>query len=170
MATLYESWHESGGDWKKSKIYLNITSKEKNKRMGVREWVTRKEIVDKYGEEGAKAIIEYKLSTPELKDDIRDHPEAPGCESMKQFLVLNMDKHVESNETVVSRLYEAAEEESSSSGSSSDSNSGESSDSESSSSIKKKKKKKTKGKKDKKSKKKKGKGSKTKAAGGDHGK
>lgn len=57
MSVLYESWTEAGGDWKKSKIYLQVTSKDKTKRMGVREWMHRAEIEKKFGVAGATAII-----------------------------------------------------------------------------------------------------------------
>ena len=148
MSVLYESWTESGGDWKKSKIYLQVTSTEKTKRMGVREWMHRAEIEKKYGVAGATAIINRKLSEPELKEtEVRPHPEAPDVEELTQYLTLNMEKEVESNETCVSRLYRAAEEDSSSSdesGSDSDSSDSSSSDSAPKKSKKKDKKKKTK--------------------------
>ena len=44
MSVLYESWSEAGGDWTKSKIYLQCTSTEKTQKMGVREWMTRREL------------------------------------------------------------------------------------------------------------------------------
>ena len=146
MSVLYESWTESGGDWKKSKIYLQVTSTEKTKRMGVREWMHRAEIEKKYGVAGATAIINRKLSEPELKEtEVRPHPEAPDVEELTQYLTLNMEKEVESNETCVSRLYRAAEEDSSSSDESgSDSSDSSSSDSAPKKSKKKDKKKKTK--------------------------
>jgi len=132
MSVLYESWTEAGGDWKKSKIYLQVTSKDKTKRMGVREWMHRAEIEKKFGVAGATAIINRKLSDQELKaSEVRPHPEAPDVEELTQYLILNMEKEVESNETCVNRLYQAAEDDSSSSdenGSVSDS-SGSSSDS-----------------------------------------
>ena len=134
MSVLYESWNEAGGDWTKSKIYLQCTSTEKTQKMGVREWMTRRELVQRFGEAGADAIILRKEESEELqKLEVRDHPEAPGCQEMRQYLTLNMDKVVDSNETVISRLYKAAEENSSSS-------SGSSSSSDSSSSNDKKKK------------------------------
>lgn len=133
MSVLYESWTEAGGDWKKSKIYLQVTSKDKTKRMGVREWMHRAEIEKKFGVVGASAIINRKLSDQELKaSEVRPHPEAPDVEELTQYLILNMEKEVESNETCVNRLYQAAEDDSSSSdenGSVSDSSGSSSSDS-----------------------------------------
>ena len=66
---------------------------------------------------------------------------------MRQYLTLNMDKVVDSNETVISRLYKAVEENSSSSSSSSSKDSSSSSDKKKKKSKKKKSKKASGGKK-----------------------
>lgn len=138
MSTLYESWTESGGDWTKSKIYLQVKQSERFKRVGVREWMTRAEMNVRFGPEGAAAIIDRKLSDKDLaKTETRRHPEAPDCDSLVQFLCLNQEKETDSTETTVNTLYEAAEAESSSSDSSN--NDSNSSDTESSEVEKKKK-------------------------------
>eukprot|EP00435_Cladocopium_sp_Y103_P018095 s959_g4.t1 len=150
MSTLYESWCESGGDWRKSKIYLQVKQSERFSRVGVREWMTRAEMIDRFGPEGTAAIIDRKLSDKDLaKSETRRHPEAPDCDSLMQFLCLNQEKETDSTETTVNTLYEAAEAESSSSDSSND----DSTDTESSEVEKKKKKKKGKSTKEKKTKK-----------------
>ena len=134
MSMLYEEWTESGGNWEKSKIYLQVSSKEKHQRFGVREWMTRGQLETKYGKDGADAIIQRKLGDKELKEkECKMHPDAPESETLMQFLVLNMEKEVDSTETAVNRLFEAAE--------GSDSSSSEESDeaSSSSSSVVKKK-------------------------------
>ena len=78
MSTLYESWTQCGGDWKKSTIYLNATSKDTNKRRGERRWMVWKEIVEKFGLQGATDLVEYKKSKPDLaENEIRKHPNAP---------------------------------------------------------------------------------------------
>ena len=157
MSVLYEDWHEAGEDWTKANIYLQVTSKEKQQRYGVREWLTRAQMEQKFGMEGAEAIILRKLEDEKLrKTEVRMHPEAPTCEGLMQFLTLNMEKEVDSTETCVNRLYEAAEQADSDSSSS---NSDDEVSSSSSSSAPKKKGKKSKGKKEKK----KGKGGKDKA-------
>ena len=70
--------------------------------------MTRRELEQRFGQAGAEAIIIRKEETEELrKNEVRDHPEAPGCQEMRQYLTLNMDKVVDSNETVISRLYKA---------------------------------------------------------------
>ncbi|CAL1151917.1 unnamed protein product [Cladocopium goreaui] len=119
MSVLYEDWHEAGEDWTKAKIYLQVTSKEKQQRYGVREWLTRAQMEQKFGMEGAEAIILRKLEDEKLrKTEVRMHPEAPTCEGLMQFLTLNMEKEVDSTETCVNRLYEAAEQADSDSSSS----------------------------------------------------
>lgn len=122
MSTLYESWQEAEGDWKKSKIFLQVTKKDSSAMMGVREWMTRDQIVKLYGEEGADAIITRKQEDKRLAEqEIRAHPECPDCQSLTQYLTLNMDKQIDTEETTVSRLYEAVEGSSSSSSTSSSS-------------------------------------------------
>ena len=110
MSMLYEDWLDASENWRNAKIFLQVTSREKNKKLGVREWLTRQEIEAKYGVDGAEAIIRRKLGEEELRrTEVRMHPDAPECEALMQFLILNMDKEVDSSETCVSRLYQAAE-------------------------------------------------------------
>ena len=145
MSVLYEDWHEAGEDWTKAKNYLQVTSKEKQQRYGVREWLTRAQMEQKFGMEGAEAIILRKLEDEKIrKTEVRMHPEAPTCQNLMQFLTLNMEKEVDSTETCVNRLYEAAEQSDSDS-----SSSGSDDEVSSSSSAPKRKGKKTKGKKEK---------------------
>lgn len=140
MTMLYESWEECGGNWSTSKLVLQCRSKDKTKRMGARVWMTKKQLVERYGEEGAEAIIAHKTSDPELmKSHVRDHEDAPGVESMRQYLVLDMDQVVEIQEECITRMFQAAEESSSES---------ESSESSSSSDKKRKRKNMSKGKKE----------------------
>eukprot|EP00435_Cladocopium_sp_Y103_P053722 s117_g17.t1 len=116
MSMLYEDWLDANERWQNAKIYLQVKSTNKNKKLGVREWLTRSEIEAKYGADGADAIIRRKLGEEELKKtEVRMHPDAPECQSLMQFLILNMEKEVDSSETCVSRLYQAAEANSESS-------------------------------------------------------
>ena len=112
---------------------LTASWHEYNFKTGVREWMTKRELIQKFGQEGAEAIISRKESDPELKsNEVRGHPDAP---ELSQYLTLNMDKVTETEETTIARLFKATEEDSSSSSSSSKSSAS------SSSSDKKKKKK-----------------------------
>ena len=84
MSTLYESWTQCGGDWKKSSIYLNATCKDTNKRRGERRWMIMKDIVEKFGSQGATDLVEYKKSKKDLaKKEIRKHPDAPDSEEIR---------------------------------------------------------------------------------------
>ena len=132
---------ECGGVWRKSQLYINCQYTSRSKRKAVRKWLTKQEVIAKFGEESGLAIIERKLNDPELKArETRPHPENPEDENLFQFLVLDLDEYVEEEEDVMQQLYTVAE--------------GSSDDSSSSSNAKKKKDKKNKGKKDKKRKKK----------------
>ena len=79
MSVLYESWEQSGADWTKSTIYLQCVHKDRTQRKGVREWMTRIQLVAKFGEEGADAIIQHKKNT--CTTEIRPRPNAPDCEA-----------------------------------------------------------------------------------------
>ena len=167
MSVLFESWHECEGMWKRSSLYLSAISKEKTKRRGVRVWKTKVELEERFGKAGAEAIIHRKMQDEDLKSkEIREHPEAPGCLELQQFLVLDSEKTIEEEEEVISRLYKAADGPDSESYSGSDSGSGSSDKSDSNSSedeSEEKSKGKKKGKKGKKDKKPKKKPTKTKA-------
>lgn len=78
---------------------------------GRRSWLTQMEMEAKFGKEGAMAIIQAKLNDSDLRaTQVRDHPDAPGCESMRQYLVLDMDHESDEQEEVVSQLYKAVDD------------------------------------------------------------
>lgn len=78
MTILYENWSESQGDWRKSAIYMNVTSKSSTKRRGVRVWKTAAQIKEKWGQEAGAALITHKMSCPELRrTQVKDHWDAP---------------------------------------------------------------------------------------------
>ena len=60
MSVLYESWEQSGADWTKSTIYLQCVHKDRTQRKGVREWMTRIQLVSKFGEEGADGLCDLR--------------------------------------------------------------------------------------------------------------
>ena len=81
MGTLYEAWTECAGEWNKSRLYLSAKSKDSTKRRGVRRWMFYSELVQRFGEEGAAAIVAHKLENAELKEkEIKCHADAPSCE------------------------------------------------------------------------------------------
>ena len=82
-SVLFEAWAECGGDWTKSKLYLSIKDSHSTKRQGKRVWLTRKQLIEKFGDAAAD-IIERKVGDPELKaKEVRQHPELP--ESQDRF-------------------------------------------------------------------------------------
>ena len=112
MSVLYESWNECEGNWKKSGLYLSAVSTERSKRRGVRVWKTKAELVERFGQAGAESIITRKMGGEDLRSkETREHPEAPGCPDLRQFLVLDSEKVIEEEEEVISRLFKAADEE-----------------------------------------------------------
>ena len=142
MQTLYENWTEAGENWSKAKIFLQVSSANRNVKLGEREWMTKLDLERKFGEDGASSIICRKLEDKELrKTEVRFHPDAPEDENLMQFRVLNLDKESDSNETTINRLFKAVDDACSSSDSES---SVSSSSSSSESSAPKKKGKKTK--------------------------
>lgn len=83
MTTLFESWTQCQGNWKTSSIYLQIVRRDTTVRKGVRRWMIWKEVVERFGEEGATALIEYKKNDEELaKKEIRPHPSAPNVKEL----------------------------------------------------------------------------------------
>lgn len=84
MTTLFESWTQCEGNWTKSSLYLEVCSKDKITRRGVKRWMIFKEMCDKFGEEGATFIAEHKKSDKKLSEqEIRPHPNAPNCKERR---------------------------------------------------------------------------------------
>ena len=82
MSVLFESWNECGADWRKSSIFLQVTSKDKHKRKGVKSWFTKEQLNQRFGQEGADAIVCFKTGDATLsQSEVRDHPDAPGVEA-----------------------------------------------------------------------------------------
>ena len=84
MSYLYESWMSSGENWKKSTVWVNIQSKSGTIRKGVKCWMTRNQITQRYGKELMEDICAYKLSSDDLKEkETRYHPDAPNVEARR---------------------------------------------------------------------------------------
>ena len=85
--------------------------------------MTRREVVDRFGEAAAEAIVLRKLGDDTLSvSECRRHPELPDSVDLMQFLILDTEIQVEKEEDLMQILYKAAEStndnDSSSSGSS----------------------------------------------------
>ena len=64
---LFEAYLQCGGNWKTSKLYLSIVSKNRNLTCGVRRWMNRTELEKRFGGDVAESIIERKMNDEELK-------------------------------------------------------------------------------------------------------
>ena len=92
--------------------------------------MTWRELVDRFGETGAQALVDHKLADEELSQkEVRRHPSAPECKELMQYLVLDTEVEVDERSETVSQLFAAAEESSSESEASGDSSGDADSDS-----------------------------------------
>ena len=82
MAYLYEAWLSAGQDWKKSRLVMQAGTKSGTVKRGKKCWMTHKQITDKYGDDVAQAIVEYKIKDAELsKTEVRWNPNCPFSEA-----------------------------------------------------------------------------------------
>ena len=79
MAILWEEWLASNENWKQSKYALRLQRSHSHEKMGCRRWMTFKQIVAKYEDEGvAKAIVAGKKEDPLYQHDhVKPHPDCP---------------------------------------------------------------------------------------------
>ena len=78
-----EDWLSCGGTWEKSKLLQTMRNEKRLRHRGARIWLTKQQIVDKYGSKGiAESICNAKLDDPELKKtQTREHPDCPNDEA-----------------------------------------------------------------------------------------
>ena len=80
----------------------------------MRVWMTRTEVIAKFGETSADAIILRKQGDEKLRvSEIRRHPELPESDDLVQYLILDTSKEVDEEEEIMEQLYSAADESSS---------------------------------------------------------
>ena len=85
--TLYEDYLKHNGNWKKGLIWREIVRRHRGASRGVRRWLTRDQLIVHFGNNAkvADAVIQRKKDTPDLKNEVRghpDHPDLPGpCNS-----------------------------------------------------------------------------------------
>ena len=95
-SVLFEAYLSCGGDWTKSKLYLSISEAHLKKKQGRRRWMTRKEMMSRFGD-ATDDIIERKISDPEIRErEVRCHPEAPTRKDpyISLSTLSNLKKHV----------------------------------------------------------------------------
>lgn len=176
LAILQEAWAGCQGEWKRSDLFLKLTSRKSHTSFGARVWMTKSQLTNKYGNAAiADTIIQAKLDDPKLCEScVKWHPDAPGNQELRLYLCWDSEGVEQREDTVVEELFQSREDDDSenepkrgrkehkdkkkrrrsSSGAESVSTKSDKSSSDDSSDDKKKKKKAKKGKKDKNSKKK----------------
>lgn len=83
MQLLLEEWLTTGGDWKSSSLYQKITSRKSERKYGARVWLTKAQLIQKYGSEAlAQEIIDSKTADEETRrTQTKAHPDAPESEA-----------------------------------------------------------------------------------------
>lgn len=107
LQILFEEWAASKEVWKNSEIVLQMRSRHTNKVRGARRWITEREIATKYqSAEIAAEIVHRKLSDEQLRrTQVRDHPDLPGRDDMRQYLVWDESVESEEHDEVVESLF-----------------------------------------------------------------
>ena len=80
LQVLLEQWASAQGVWRETEFFLSIKQKKRNRSYGCRTWMTRGELVAKFGSTDiADQIIEAKeLDAEAAKSQIRAHPDLHG--------------------------------------------------------------------------------------------
>ena len=78
-----DAWSECKGQWRKSALYLKMSSRKSSSSFGSRRWLTRNQLVAKYNDASlADSICDGKLGDEELKrTHTKPHPDCPGNEA-----------------------------------------------------------------------------------------
>ena len=68
-----------GGKWEESELLIQIQQSQRHRREGKRRWMTRSEVILKYGDQDVgNSICDSKLQDPEAKkSQVKPHPDAP---------------------------------------------------------------------------------------------
>lgn len=70
---------KNNGNWKKGIVWKEVIQKHKGTSRGVRKWLTRVQLISHFRtKQIADAVIQRKVSTPDLAEEVREHPELPG--------------------------------------------------------------------------------------------
>ena len=73
---MFAQWVANGEDWRKTQIFARISHSTGKVDSDARDWLTRVELEQKMGKQGADAMIAFlEAKQPEK---CRDHPDAPG--------------------------------------------------------------------------------------------
>lgn len=108
LTILFEEWAGSNEDWSRSELIVQMKNSRTHTKRGSRKWLTRKELVEKYGDEQiADDIISHKLENASLaKSQVRWHPDLrPGNMEMRQFLVFDSAEEVDQSDEILESLF-----------------------------------------------------------------
>ena len=107
LAVLFEEWSGAGEDWGRSEMITQMRSKDKHRVKGCRKWLTLAEITAKYNDaEVAWDICRLKLESETLsKSQVRFHPDLPGRDDMRQYLVYDYAEEVDQHDSVLESLF-----------------------------------------------------------------
>lgn len=107
LQVLFEEWAGSEEDWSKSNLIIQMRSRNKHSKKGCRRWLTQREIADKYGSaEIAADIVRLKLEDRKARaSTVRDHPDLPGREDMRQFLVFDYSEETDERDEILESLF-----------------------------------------------------------------
>lgn len=108
LAVLFEEWAASGEDWKKSKLVIEMRTKDRHRVRGSRRWLTESEISAKYNSpEIAKDICRNKLENEQLRaTTVREHPDLPGRQDMWQYLIFDFSTETEDHDEILTNLFQ----------------------------------------------------------------
>eukprot|EP00435_Cladocopium_sp_Y103_P044854 s545_g12.t1 len=116
LQILLEQWASADGIWTQTEFYLQIKQKRKNRQYGSRRWLTRSELITKFGSITiADQIISAKVHDAEAaKTQIRAHPDLHGQDTedsleTRQYLIWDREGEEDTVDTVTSQLFEAAD-------------------------------------------------------------
>ena len=107
LAVLFEEWSGAREDWDKSEMITQMRSKDKHRVKGCRKWLTMGEITAKYNSASiAWEICKLKLESETLsKSQVRYHPDLPGRDDMRQYLVYDYAEEVDQHDSVLESLF-----------------------------------------------------------------
>ena len=83
LQVLMEQWASCNGCWAQSELLFQIRQKKKHRQFGCRRWLTRSELLGKFGStDVADQIIQAKLCDDEAsKTHVRANPDCHGIDS-----------------------------------------------------------------------------------------
>ena len=107
LALLFEEWSGAREDWTRSEMVTQMRTKGKQRVKGCRKWLTLSEITKKYNSESiAVDICKSKIEDETLsKTQVRYHPDLPGRDDMRQFLVYDYSEEIDQHDSVVEALF-----------------------------------------------------------------